>query len=152
MATTPTPPRHAGRHARLLTALAVAILAATMAWLAVGSARRIVSLRTERQGTVTVSRCDFSNFGRHANTYSCVGAFTSETDDLRVPVVRLPHTGALRRGERVTVTVAGRDDDTATVEPVGGVVWWLVGTAAAAAALAAAARLLVRIGRHRRSG
>jgi hypothetical protein len=132
--TTPTGPTR--RLSRFL-ALAIVVVTGAVAWLAVDTARGVVSRRGERHGTVTVSRCSLFNFGRHADTYSCVGAFTSDDGDLRLPVVSFLHTGALDAGELVAGTVSGPGDDTASIDSEFALRWRLVFAAAGVAGLVA---------------
>ncbi len=132
-----------------LVALVVTLLAASVVWLALGTVRTYGRLRAERvRGTVTVAGCSFHHFApRSRRVYACAGAFTADAGDVRVPSVSFHHEGRLAPGARVAARVSGPDDDTATLDAVGGVLWWLVSTATAAAVLVA---YLVALRRARR--
>jgi hypothetical protein len=119
--------------------------------LAVDTAQGVASRRQERHGAVTVSRCDFLTFGRHVKAYSCVGQFASDAGDLRLPRVSFTHTGALDPGERVTGTVSGPDDDTASIDSEFALGWRLIFMAAGVAALLALAVQLLRLRRDLRA-
>jgi len=142
------------RGSRWFVALVVALLAGVVVWLALGTLRTYGRLRSERvRGTVTVAGCSFHQFAPRARSvYSCVGAFTADAGDVRVPSVSFPHEGGLAPGERVVARVSGPDDDTATAAAVSGVLWWLVSTATAAVLLVAYLVALRRTNQERRGG
>jgi hypothetical protein len=120
--TTPTPVPVPRRRAWFLGGVMV-LLAAVLIALGLNTAHRLAVARHEHRGTVTVASCTFEAFGRHGNTYSCLGNFSPADGDLVVPAVTFDHIGRLDRGERIGAGLSGPDDRTADVEGVRGLVW-----------------------------
>ncbi|WP_329101850.1 hypothetical protein OG792_22190 [Micromonospora sp. NBC_01699] len=131
--------------------LTVAALAVLSVYFIVDAVRTIGTLRQERAGTVSVTRCEFLTFGQRSDTYSCQGLFTSNDAELRLQPVTFDHAGDLDPGTRVAASVSGPDDGTATVGGTRSVGMRVVGAVVSVAGLVAVLLRSRRLLRARRS-
>ncbi|WP_329101410.1 hypothetical protein OG792_20995 [Micromonospora sp. NBC_01699] len=100
-------------------------------------------------------RCGFLTFGQRSDTHSCQGLFTSDDAELRLQPVTFDHAGGLDPGTRLTASVSGPDDGTATVggtRSVGMRVVLAVVSVAGLVAVLLRFRRLLLVGRSSRVG